>query len=284
MLRGRLFAFAAASCKLSLANTVGGNDMNDTAAAPPVDDIWATKHPELVAGRGYAWSPQAKPLTGAHALLRAAIFIYLAMQTAALLALGGMMYILFIFQSGGDVTGEMGNMLGTVANFASVYLPIGAIVVLVGCVIAYSIFVYRGMKNLHLSGARTITTSPGWAVGWSFIPFANIGMIFNVMRQIWVGSHDPVAGKYNPPFTIVLWWGCWIASGVVGRISDTLAPKDGDLSFLDPSEFFGAFMPNAVCGAISGALSIISCFCLMAIIKQITAAQESLRSTAAFDE
>lgn len=232
---------------------------------------------------GYAWSSQAKTLSGAHALLRGAIFVYVALQVVALLAVAAMLYVFWLIGSGGALEGSMGEMLGNVMIAAGIYLPIASIAVLVGCIIAYSMFVYRGMKNLHLSGVRSVTTSPGWAVGWSFIPIANLGMIFNVMKQIWVGSHDPVSGKYDPPATLGLWWGCWIASGVIGRFSEVVAPKDATLQVTHPSEYLSVFMPTAVLSTLSGVFGLISCFCLLAIIKQILSAQETLRSTAAFE-
>lgn len=258
--------------------------MNETAAAPPVDDIWATKHPELVAGRGYAWSPKAKPLSGRLNLLRAAVFLYMALQILAMLILVGMLYFFQQLEVGADTTSPMLAMVGNLVGSAGIYLAPASIVIYVGCVVAYLMFVYRGMNNLQLSDARSVSITPGWAVGWSFIPFANFVMIFTVMRQLWIGSHDPVTGKYNPPATIIIWWITYLAFLFSSRISDAMAPKEADLQFLDPSEYFATFMPSVSVGMASGALLIVSCFCLLATVKQITAAQESLRSTAAFDE
>jgi hypothetical protein len=258
--------------------------MNDTTAAPPVDDIWATKHPELVAGRGYAWSPKAKPLGSRLAFMRIAIFGYMALQVGAMLILVGMLYIFQQLEVGADTTGPMFGVIGGIVAVGGTYLMPASIAVYLACIVAYLMFVYRGMKNLHLSDARSVTISPAWAVGWSFIPFANFVMILTVMRELWIGSHDPVSGKYNPPATIIVWWVTYLAFLFSSRISDALVPKDTDLQFLDPSGYLAAFMPSVAVGMASGVCLIISCFCLLAIVKQITAAQDSLRSTSAFDE
>ena len=258
--------------------------MNDTAAAPPVDDIWATKHPELVAGRGYAWSPQAKPLTGAHNLLRAAVFAYMALQIGAMLILAGMLYVFQQYEVGADPADEMLGAIGNIVNVVGTYLAPVSIGVYLVCLISYLMFVHRGVKNLQLSGARSIEVTPGWAVGGSFIPFANFFLVFNAMRQLWVGSHDPITGKYSPPVTIIIWWVTYIAFNIASRISDAIVPKDADLQFMDPADYFTAFLPTVSIGMVSGVLLVISCLCLLVVIKQITAAQESLRSTSAFDE
>lgn len=258
--------------------------MNDTTAAPPVDDIWATKNPELVAGRGYAWSRQAKPLGSRLNMLRAAVFAYMALQIGAMLILVGMLYVFQQLEIGADPADEMLATIGNLVGSAGTYLQPASIVIYLGCVISYLMFVHRGMNNLHLSGARSVTITPGWAVGWSFIPFANLIMVFNVMREIWVGSHDPVTGKYNPPATIIIWWVTYIAFNITSRISDAMVPRDSDLQFMDPAQYFSAFLPTASIGLISGTFLVVSCFCLLSIVKQITAAQESLRNTSAFDE
>lgn len=260
------------------------SDAITSAQAP--DDFWVTRNKDLMIGgsHGYAWSPKAKSMSGVHGRLRFGIFLYMALQSAVILILIAMMYVMWTFQSDSGFDGPLTGSLGMIVAAGGLYLPTVSVVTMAICVILYSLFVYRGMRNLYLSDARAVDTSPGWAVGWSFIPFANLRMIHNVMKQIWVGSHDPVTGKYDPPITLNLWWGCWIGSGVIGRISDAIAPKTSDLTYLEPSEYLSAFLPTSLIGIFSGALSVVSCFCLMAIIKQITTAQETLRSTSAFDE
>ena len=260
--------------------------MNDTpsAAAPPIDDIWVTKNPELVAGRGYAWSSQAKPLSSRHNLFRVALFAYMALQLFAVLVVVLMLYLFQQIASGADPTDPTLNFAGNIIVVAGQYLTPASITLFIACVITYLMFVYRGVSNLHLSDARSITVTPGWAVGGTFIPFANIGLIYSAMRQLWIGSHDPVHGKYPPPATLNIWWATYLLSNIASMATSWLAPKDADMQFMDPADYITAFMPSSAAGIISGALNLISCFCLLAIMKQITAAQESLRSTSAFDE
>jgi len=208
----------------------------------------------------------------------------MALQTAAILTLVGMLYVFQQLQVGADPANDMLATIGNIVGSGGTYLQPATLVIYAACVIAYLMFVYRGMKNLHLSGARSVTIPPGWAIGWSFVPFANFVMIFNVMREIWIGSHDPVTGKYKPPATLIIWWVTYLAFLFTSRISDSMAPKDADLQFMDPADYLDAFLPSASVGFFSWGFLIISCFALLATARQITAAQESLRSTSAFDE
>ena len=79
------------------------------------------------------------------------------------------------------------------------YVQPVAIVVTLASLITYLMFVYRAMNNLHLSNARNLPLTPDWAVGWSFTAFATVGIVFNLMRQTSIVSHDPEASGSRRP-------------------------------------------------------------------------------------
>jgi hypothetical protein len=91
--------------------------------------------------------------------------------------------------------------------------------------IAFLLWIHRAYKNLPALGARNLQYSPGWAVGWWFIPFANLIYPFRVVREIWNKS-DPA---YDPetsflwegagaPALLGWWWGLWIISNLAGHV------------------------------------------------------------------
>jgi len=115
----------------------------------------------------------------------------------------------------------------TVYNMAFAVLGIGAFVVYVLSVIFVCLWTFRAMKNLHTVKSRVVEVSPGWAVGWYFIPFANLWMPFKGMSQIWHGSHDQ-AGMASPGAAgLNWWWALWIISNIVSNISIRLGGWDG---------------------------------------------------------
>ncbi len=256
------------------------SDAITSAQAP--DDFWVTKNPNLKIGRGFGWSAKAKPLSGPHVRLSLAILLYVLLEVAVISVILGSFYLFSQIGAGADLDTPMIVTMAQYIGMASQFLPIAAGVTMIICVIVYSLFVYRAMSNLHLSNAREATITPGMAVGWSFIPFANLGMIYNVMKQIWVASHDPDKGSYSPPITLPLWWGGWITSSILGRISDSMIGSR--LENADPSEFLSIYTAPAILGVVAGAISIVSCLLLLRSIKQITTAQENLRSIATFNE
>lgn len=168
--------------------------------------------------------------------------------------------------------------VGEMAKFS----PILVVGVFIACVICYLLFVHRAMKNLYISNARGMSVSPGWAVGYSFIPFVNLVMIYRVMKEIWEASADPERGRRDAPQLLGWWWGLYLGGNIIGRISDMLASGLSDGA--DPAYFFEMFAPGAAAGIVSAALAVGSALCLMAVIRQVKDAQETLRATSAFED
>jgi len=103
---------------------------------------------------------------------------------------------------------------GSPADFAVIGLAAAflASVVLVGC------WIYRANANAHaLSSGMTIR--PGWAVGWFFVPFANLVMPYQAMKETWRESHEAAGLLEEAQSPIVgWWWGLWIAGNVLARL------------------------------------------------------------------
>lgn len=74
-----------------------------------------------------------------------------------------------------------------------------------------AVWIYRAAANARALGAPDLTISPGWAVGWYFIPIANCWKPYQAMREIWQASARlqprPDAAK-----TALLrtWWALWL--------------------------------------------------------------------------
>ena len=84
-------------------------------------------------------------------------------------------------------------------------------------------WIYRTSRNAHaLYPAMTVT--PGWAVGWFFVPIANLWKPFQAVSETWQVSADPHAPEAVPiPPVLRIWWGCWIASSIISNIDFRLS-------------------------------------------------------------
>jgi hypothetical protein len=256
--------------------------MSDTpASAAFADDLFAGSASPTSKSR-FSWSDKAKPLRGIHRWLQGGLFLYIIGKVLLMLAAGVLLWMFSAIAAGETFEGPALQFLALAASATAMAAPVIQVVTYVICVILYLRFVYRAMKNLHLSNAWGLSTSPGWAVGWSFIPFANIGMIFSVMKQIWVGSADPGKGNRDAPMTLGWWWGLFLAGNALGTISDRLVPPGSESLY--PEDVFSALLPSLAVSIVSSGLLIASTLLLMTIVRQVTQAQEALSSISVFDD
>ena len=72
-------------------------------------------------------------------------------------------------------------------------------------------WIYRANKNCHHFGAEDMKFSPGWSIGFYFIPLLNLYKPYRAMREIWQVSQDPSDWKNQKPTKLLgVWWALWI--------------------------------------------------------------------------
>lgn len=80
---------------------------------------------------------------------------------------------------------------------------------------------YLANWNARILGAPDLKPSPGWAVGWYFVPIANLWKPFQALRQTFKASHPDYTENWQEapsPALLLLWWLLWIFTGYLGRI------------------------------------------------------------------
>jgi Domain of unknown function (DUF4328) len=80
-------------------------------------------------------------------------------------------------------------------------------------------WIYRLNRNARSFGFRPLKTTPGWAVGWFFIPFLNLYKPYGVMKEIWAASQVPEAGEKKGAAVIGWWWALFLIANIAGRFS-----------------------------------------------------------------
>ncbi len=86
-------------------------------------------------------------------------------------------------------------------------------------------WIYRANKNLHSLSSDPMIFSPGWAVGWYFIPIANLFKPYQAMKEIWVVAQR---GAAQDASLVGWWWFLWIVSNFLGRITLKLTLRAND--------------------------------------------------------
>jgi uncharacterized BrkB/YihY/UPF0761 family membrane protein len=113
------------------------------------------------------------------------------------------------------------------------------IVLVIAYVIVFFMWIYQANKNLRSLRAAGLRFTPGWAVGWFFIPIMNLFRPYQVVSEIWkasdpdVDTTDDTSWKAVSTSPIV---GCWFAlyliSFFIARIAIQSIPSGIELSAL----------------------------------------------------
>jgi uncharacterized protein DUF4328/zinc ribbon protein len=148
-------------------------------------------------------------------------------------------------------------------------------VVLLACVIVWCVWQHRANGNLRALGAANLRFSPGWSVGWWFVPFANIVMPFLAVRELWKAS-DPEGGSVGWQMVktgplLPIWWALWLGWSALMSVASTISGNAGPgdvLSLADRISVVG-WSIAALFAYIGAAVAAI------VIVRQVVARQEA---------
>ena len=105
------------------------------------------------------------------------------------------------------------------SEVAQILIGLFVLVLAVTLIVMVCRWIFRAAWNVRHLGAKRLDISPGMAVGWYFVPFANLVMPFRAMREIWLASHHPLDWREASVPVISVWWGLWLLSGLVNNIA-----------------------------------------------------------------
>ncbi|MCH8273531.1 MAG: DUF4328 domain-containing protein [Armatimonadetes bacterium] len=220
----------------------------------------------------YSVPPQARPAFQPIGSVARFVVILLAMNAvASLIALllgRSEIALLQRIQSGEVVTESEITMNDlVVGGFAMVQL----LIVLV-TVVLFFIWFYRAYYNLAALRVSGRKYAAGWAVGWWFIPIANLILPYNIAKEIWQAS-DPQdlapegnAWRRNSVTPLLgVWWLVWIVSHFAdsGYLMATVAA-------VTIEEMIAA----SNIGTVTDVIDMLSALLALSVVRAITARQE----------
>ena len=141
--------------------------------------------------------------------------------------------------------------------------------------ILFLFWVYRAAANVHSVNPNAMTITPRWAVGWNFIPIAWYWKPYEAVSEIWHGSHQPGTDEPSTPLTLGWWWGCWVASQIIGHIGDRILNHGIENSDISQMKI------GTVIGIADGFLFVAAAFLLAKIVDELSRTQDTLQSNTA---
>jgi len=137
--------------------------------------------------------------------------------------------------------------------------------------IFFLMWIYRGYTNLPALRSTSAEFTPGWAVGWWFIPFVNLVKPFQVVRDLWSESDpeiDPdgfmVSVRSGAPAFILIWWITWLLSNFVANLTSG-AMESRSANDVAASGYL--FIANGIFHVVAALLAV-------KVIRSITSRQE----------
>lgn len=138
-------------------------------------------------------------------------------------------------------------------------------------VIMYLVWLHRASRNLGALGVPNQRFSPGWAVGYWFIPFVNLVRPYQVVKEIWQGSEPPAevdSTTIVPRRSSALigwWWAMWLLSGAFGQLVVRLGLR---------AETSDEWITLSWCSIIACALDVLAALLCLRIVQTIDRWQE----------
>jgi hypothetical protein len=154
-------------------------------------------------------------------------------------------------------------------DFASGALALLFLAETLATIVVFAMFLYRSSHNARALGAEAMNFTPGWTVGWFFVPIAYLFKPYQAVKELWQASEPEPQGRWqrtSVPFLLPLWWALWIVSGIASQASMRLGFSGKDdlehLVFVDQVDLFAQ------------ALGVASAIAALLLVRGIQSRQE----------
>ena len=134
-------------------------------------------------------------------------------------------------------------------------------------VVVYLIWLYRAYDNLRvLNPWNRLQHSPGWAVGSFFVPFVNLVVPYQAVKEVWQKSgsrEEALMSAPSPPASFPLWWTFWLIASFANHAALRVS--------------FNEDVPDSTATMISifaGAVSVIAAVFAYLVVDAIDKRQE----------
>lgn len=122
-------------------------------------------------------------------------------------------------------------------------------------------WIHRANYNARQLGAEGMEFSPGWSIGYYFIPILNLWKPYQAMKEIWKASKAPSDWRSQSTSGILpLWWFLWLVSGFLGQVVFRMSLGAEELE---------AFMATNVMAQASDVLAVLLALVFLGIVNQV---------------
>ncbi len=129
-------------------------------------------------------------------------------------------------------------------------------------------WIHRVNLNVRGFGAQNLQFTPGWSIGYYFIPFLNLVRPYRAMKEIWQASKNPDEWSSQSVSPILgWWWALFLISGFLGQTSFRLSMQANSIETLSIS---------TIVSIVSGLLDIPLSLVALTLVTKVFRMQEQL--------
>ncbi len=79
-------------------------------------------------------------------------------------------------------------------------------------------WIHRSNFNARHLGAKEMEFTPGWSIGYYFLPILMLWKPYQAMKEIWKVSHNPSNWQSESVSSLLwVWWFLWIVTNILGQ-------------------------------------------------------------------
>ena len=135
------------------------------------------------------------------------------------------------------------------------------------------VWIHRSNRNAQ-GFADGLNVSPGWNVGWFFVPFANLIKPFQGVRETWQASQGEPSWQDVPvPAFMRWWWACWLINNFVDNAAFRLSLR---------TETVAQQTNVAILNIAAAFISVPLALLLIRLVRELTGAQTTLHNSLVF--
>jgi hypothetical protein len=135
-------------------------------------------------------------------------------------------------------------------------------------VVVFGRWIFCANQNVRALGAKGLMVTPGWAVGYFFVPIVCLWKPYQAMKELWRASQNPVAWQSITSSQILPgWWTLWIVYMLFSRASTSEIKNAHTILDLQT----GTYTQIA-----SDVINIGLCVIAMILVSQIWSAQKKV--------
>ncbi len=129
-------------------------------------------------------------------------------------------------------------------------------------------WICRANSNCHGLGAQGMKFTPGWSIGYYFVPFLNLVRPYQSMKEIYQVSRDPANWQTQLGSPLLgWWWTFWLTSSILGRFLLNRSIKSNTIDSL---------WNYTIMSIASSLIDIALCIITISLVKAIHMQQERL--------